>query len=79
MISVDEALDQLLALATPLATESVPLIHAAGRVLAEPAIAQRDQPPFAASSMDGYAIKSAEAELHVHVAPGVEFGNGLCD
>lgn len=67
MISVDAALDQLLALATPLASESVPLIHAAGRVLAEPAIAQRDQPPFAASSMDGYAIKSAEAELHVQL------------
>ena len=67
MISVDEALDQLLALASPLPSETVPLIHAAGRVLAEPAVAQRDQPPFAASSMDGYAIKSAEAELHVQL------------
>ncbi len=67
MISVDEALDQLLALATPLASESVPLIDAAGRILADPAIALRDQPPFAASSMDGYAIKSAEADLHVQL------------
>ncbi len=67
MISVDEALDELLALATPLAHEYVPLIHAAGRVLADPAIALRDQPPFPASSMDGYAIKSAEAELHVQL------------
>ncbi|WP_050928534.1 gephyrin-like molybdotransferase Glp [Aestuariivita boseongensis] len=67
MISVDEALDQLLALASPLPSETVPLIQAAGRVLAEAAVAMRDQPPFAASSMDGYAIKSAEAELHVQL------------
>ena len=67
MISVDEALDQLLALATPLPSEAVPLTDAAGRVLAQPAVAGRDQPPFAASSMDGYAIKAAEAELHVQL------------
>ena len=67
MISVDQALDHLLALASPLETEIVGLADAAGRVLAEPAIAQRDQPPFAASSMDGYAIKSAEADLHVQL------------
>ena len=64
MISVDEALDHLLALAQPLTIESVPLIHAAGRILAQPVSARRDQPPFDASSMDGYAINAAEAELH---------------
>ena len=42
----------------------MPLGRAAGRVLAEPVAARRDQPPFDASSMDGYAVKSAEAELH---------------
>lgn len=67
MISVDEALDHLLALAAPLPSETVPLTEAAGRVLAEPAIALRDQPPFAASSMDGYAIKAVEADLHVQL------------
>jgi len=56
MISVAEALDKVLALSTPMGTETVPLRAAAGRVLAEPVSARRDQPPFAASSMDGYAI-----------------------
>ncbi|MFS4579860.1 gephyrin-like molybdotransferase Glp [Phaeobacter sp. C3_T13_0] len=62
MISVSEALDTLLSLVSPVAIEMVPLRIAAGRVLAEPVTAQRDQPPFAASAMDGYALKSAEVE-----------------
>jgi molybdopterin molybdotransferase len=56
MISVEEALARVLALATPLPTEVVPLAEGAGRWLAEPAVARRDQPPFDASAMDGYAI-----------------------
>ena len=67
MISVDDALDLVLALGTPLETETVPLRHAAGRVLAQSVAARRDQPPFAASAMDGYAIKSVEADLHVQL------------
>ena len=61
MISVDEALARCFALVTPLGTETVPLRHAAGRVLARPAIARRDQPPFAASAMDGYALQGDPA------------------
>jgi len=57
MISVDEALARCLALVSPVGTEMVPLRHAAGRVMAEPAVARRDQPPFAASAMDGYALR----------------------
>jgi molybdopterin molybdotransferase len=64
MISVDAALSHLFSLAEPLPVENVPLIEAAGRVLARDVAAQRDQPPFAASSMDGYALNGAEAELH---------------
>jgi molybdopterin molybdotransferase len=64
MISVSEALDALLALISPLQAETVPLEEAAGRVLVAQAVARRDQPPFAASSMDGYAINAAEAERH---------------
>ncbi|MEO1639142.1 MAG: gephyrin-like molybdotransferase Glp [Pseudomonadota bacterium] len=56
MISVEEALAQLFALVTPLDAEVVPLREAAGRVLAETVTAKRDQPPFAASAMDGYAV-----------------------
>ncbi|MEM7719076.1 MAG: gephyrin-like molybdotransferase Glp [Pseudomonadota bacterium] len=56
MISVDEALQHVLALATPLPATSVPLRHASGRILADPIVAGRDQPPFRASVMDGYAV-----------------------
>jgi molybdopterin molybdotransferase len=39
----------------------VPLAEAAGRVLARGVAATRDQPPFAASAMDGYAIADTPA------------------
>ena len=61
MISVSEALDALFALANPLNIETVPLSDAAGRVLAMSAVAEREQPPFPASAMDGYALNSAGA------------------
>lgn len=64
MISVDAARDNLLALVSPLSVEHVPLQQAAGRVLAEDVRARRDQPPFSASAMDGYAVKADEVELH---------------
>ena len=64
MISVEEALGAVLALVAPVGAETVPLREAGGRVLAEPIIAARAQPPFAASAMDGYAVRS------VDVAPG---------
>ena len=43
------------------AHETVPLAEAAGRVLAEDVVATRAQPPFAASAMDGYAVRAADA------------------
>lgn len=64
MITVAEAHALLAGLVAPLEMEQVPLAEAHGRVLARDISAGRDQPPFAASSMDGYAIKAAEAELH---------------
>ncbi|MEM8656095.1 MAG: gephyrin-like molybdotransferase Glp [Pseudomonadota bacterium] len=64
MITVAQALDHLFALADPMPVEHVPLREADGRVLAEPVAARRTQPPFAASSMDGYALNGVEADLH---------------
>lgn len=61
MIPVAEAQARLLALCAPLPAEPVALAEAAGRVLAEDMVARRDQPPFAASAMDGYALRSADA------------------
>ena len=56
MISVSDALAEVFALCTQVDTQTVDLRHAAGRVLATPARALRDQPPFASSAMDGYAV-----------------------
>lgn len=56
MISVEEALARCLALVTPLPAEAVGLRQSIGRMMASPTIADRDQPPFAASAMDGYAV-----------------------
>ena len=61
MISVDEALGHILALADATGAESVDIGDAAGRVLAAPVTAARDGPPFAASAMDGYAVRGADA------------------
>jgi molybdenum cofactor synthesis domain-containing protein len=41
---------------TRLPTESVPLAAAGGRVLADDLIAPEDHPPFAAATMDGFAV-----------------------
>lgn len=64
MIPVEEALAKCLALVRPLDAETVPLRHAAGRVLARPVMAARDQPPFPASAMDGYALCGDPAPGH---------------
>lgn len=63
MIPVAEALERLFALASPLPSEDVPLIDASDRVLARPVAARRTQPPFAASAMDGYALREDEAGI----------------
>ncbi len=44
----------------PSQAESVALLDAADRVLAEPVVALRTQPPFNASAMDGYAARAAD-------------------
>ncbi len=67
MISVEEARSLLFGLVTPLDAETVPLVQAAGRVLARDVSAKRTQPPFAASAMDGYAVRADE------VAKGASF------
>ncbi len=41
-------------------TETVDLLSAAGRVLAEPVSADRDIPPFPRSTRDGYAVRSVD-------------------
>jgi molybdopterin molybdotransferase len=60
LLPLDEAIAEVLSRAMPLPSESVPLAEARGRVLAEPARAAVDLPPFASSAMDGFAVRSAD-------------------
>ena len=56
-LTVEEARERMLATVSPGAPERIALDRRAlGRVLAEPIAAIRDQPPFDASAMDGYAV-----------------------
>lgn len=57
MISVEQALEQILATITPLGPERVSLLDALGRVAAEDIHARRAIPPRDNSAMDGYALR----------------------
>nr|WP_111297926.1 molybdopterin molybdotransferase MoeA [Paracoccus saliphilus] len=67
MITVAEALSHVLALAPTPRPETVPLAEAQGRALLEPAVARVTQPPFDASAMDGYALRSQDLPGPVRV------------
>ena len=59
MISVDQALKQLLAQVAPVCgIETVAVDRACGRVLAKPLVSPLNVPPADNSSMDGYAVYS---------------------
>jgi molybdopterin molybdotransferase len=59
-------------------TQIVPLLEAAGRVLAEDAVADRDYPPVARSARDGYAIQaSSDAPKDLRVIGEVRAGESF--
>jgi molybdopterin molybdotransferase len=60
LLTIDEALALVLARVRPLPAEDVPVADAYGRVLAEPAPAAVDLPPFDSSAMDGYAVRARD-------------------
>jgi molybdopterin molybdotransferase len=60
MITVAEARATMLEQARPARVQRIALSSALGRTLRETVIATRAQPPFAASAMDGYAVRSAD-------------------
>src|SRR5579875_637866 len=61
MISVEEALERILAEIKSLPMTTVPLSESLGLVLAEDVVAQEDMPPFANSAMDGFALLSQDS------------------
>jgi molybdopterin molybdotransferase len=77
LFSVAEARAAMLALVRPLAMETVPLPAALGRVLAQNIIASRDQPPFAASAMDGYAVRSVDTPGRLRLIGESAAGRGF--
>ncbi len=83
LISVEDALAHIFALVAPLPAETVALTDAAGRTMARALTAARSQPPFAASAMDGYAVRGDDvrpgARLRVvgEAAAGARFAGLL--
>ncbi|RPH87319.1 MAG: molybdopterin molybdenumtransferase MoeA, partial [Deltaproteobacteria bacterium] len=62
MISVEEALQTILAGCRPMGLEKVDILEARGRVIGEDVFAPRDIPSAANSAMDGYAVRSADTK-----------------
>ncbi len=60
LLTVEDARARMLAAVSPLPAETVPLAWCLGRMLAADVVAERDQPPFRASAMDGWAVRSAD-------------------
>src|SRR5712692_6849855 len=79
LLNVDEALEQLLAGAHPVAeTETVPTLSATGRVLAAAQRSTMNVPPMDNSAMDGYAVRLADLkgpEPRLKVAQKIQAGS----
>ncbi|MBK1714118.1 molybdopterin molybdotransferase MoeA [Rubrivivax gelatinosus] len=72
LISLDEALQRLVAGAAPhriVETESVPSVDALGRMLAVDVLSMIDVPPGDNSSMDGWAVNTADVPAAGTVLP----------
>ncbi len=83
MISVDEALAEILSHMVPLEAERVAILDALGRVLVQEIVSDIDIPPFDNSAMDGYAVRAADvAGASPECAGGPrgrrQRGRGLC-
>ncbi len=79
LLSVDEALEVLLAGATPVADfEEVSTLEATGRVLARAQSSTMDVPPMDNSAMDGYAVRIADiagTDTRLRVAQRIAAGS----
>jgi len=76
LLAVDEARARMLAEIAPLPAETIPLSQSIGRVLAEEVAAVRDQPPFAASAMDGWAVRAADTPGSLRIVGESAAGHG---
>jgi molybdopterin molybdotransferase len=74
LLSLEEAQQRILDRVARLPVERVSLEQAAGRVLAEPAAAGVDLPPFDSSAMDGFAVRSADTPGRLPVVERIAAG-----
>jgi molybdopterin molybdotransferase len=74
LLTIEEAQRLILERVRPLPAERVPLEGAAGRVLAEEAVALVDLPPFTNSAMDGFAVRATDAPGTLSVAGRIAAG-----
>lgn len=77
LMNVPQARAAMLACVRGLRAESVAVDAALGRILAEPVFAARDQPPFDASAMDGYAMRAADGPGTLTVVGESSAGRGF--
>jgi molybdopterin molybdotransferase len=77
LLPVGEARARMLAEIAVLPAERVPLAQSIGRVLAEDVAAVRDQPPFAASAMDGWAVRAADTPGILKIVGESAAGHGF--
>jgi molybdopterin molybdotransferase len=68
-LSVDEALERVLAACTPLPPERLPLGEALGRALAVDVASRVDHPPWNNSAMDGFAVRAEDVMGATEAAP----------
>lgn len=76
LLAVDDARARMLAEIAPLPAETAPLSGSIGRVLAEDVAAVRDQPPFRASAMDGWAVRAADTPGTLRIVGESAAGRG---
>jgi molybdopterin molybdotransferase len=69
MVSYQDALERMLKVVQPLASECLPLTAAYGRIVATPVVAPHPMPPFDQSLMDGYALRSSDTRTATPTRP----------
>jgi molybdopterin molybdotransferase len=69
MISYQQALEMILHVIQPLASECLPLTAAYGRIVATPLVAPYAMPPFDQSLVDGYALRSSDTRTATPAQP----------
>lgn len=76
LLAVEDARARILAETLVVPAEAAVVAECVGRVLAEDVAAVRDQPPFAASAMDGWAVRAADGPGRLRIVGESAAGHG---